>query len=159
MDDRVWLPVLTYTLNLFPNLLGVGMGHTWSLCVEEHFYLLWPLALVLLGRPSAPWFLLSLVLSAPVLRFVLDTVSGFPNVRCFTLTRLDTIAVGCLFAYWVHSRHAGTMFRAVRGRGNLVAIASCVFFLASVLLSWKSHTYSVGPKALLEAAAIWQSSP
>ena len=32
------------------------LGHTWSLAVEEQFYLVWPLALSLLDRPyRARW--------------------------------------------------------------------------------------------------------
>lgn len=45
---------LTFTLNLDVNLRQHAFSHAWSLCVEEHFYLLLPLLLALLmRRPSA----------------------------------------------------------------------------------------------------------
>ena len=44
---------LTFTVNLFPDYQHYrAYSHAWSLCVEEHFYLLLPLALRLLGRSS-----------------------------------------------------------------------------------------------------------
>nr|WP_315248998.1 acyltransferase [uncultured Duganella sp.] len=42
---------LTFTLNLAPDWRqGAAYSHAWSLCVEEHFYLLFPLAAWLLAR-------------------------------------------------------------------------------------------------------------
>jgi peptidoglycan/LPS O-acetylase OafA/YrhL len=42
---------LTFTMNVLPEHLTQGSySHAWSLCVEEHFYLLFPLAAWLLAR-------------------------------------------------------------------------------------------------------------
>ncbi|WP_083684916.1 acyltransferase family protein [Massilia putida] len=46
----VW-QFLTFTMNVLPDhLTQRAYSHAWSLCVEEHFYLLLPLAVWLLGR-------------------------------------------------------------------------------------------------------------
>ena len=41
---------LTYTLNLFYDPRRTAFSHAWSLCVEEQFYLLFPLLALLLAR-------------------------------------------------------------------------------------------------------------
>jgi peptidoglycan/LPS O-acetylase OafA/YrhL len=47
---------LSFTANLLPDYANSrAFSHAWSLCVEEHFYLLLPLAVGLLGRRPAVW--------------------------------------------------------------------------------------------------------
>ena len=48
---------LTFTMNLgFDRSEGAAFSHAWSLCVEEYFYLLFPLVcVVLMYRPSLRW--------------------------------------------------------------------------------------------------------
>ena len=38
-----WLALGTYTVNFLPAPIPWQISHIWSLSVEEHFYLLWPL--------------------------------------------------------------------------------------------------------------------
>ena len=53
-----WWMFVTFTLNLFVDYgRDAAFSHAWSLCVEEHFYLVFPLgAALLLRRPSAARF-------------------------------------------------------------------------------------------------------
>jgi peptidoglycan/LPS O-acetylase OafA/YrhL len=53
---------LTFTENLFgDHARDFQFQHVWSLCVEEHFYLVLPVIVVLLARRAAVWKTLSLL--------------------------------------------------------------------------------------------------
>jgi len=64
---------LTFTSNLFPDYARhAAFSHAWSLCVEEHFYLLLPLAAIALSRrPSlrkSAWFCVALLVGGMLAR-------------------------------------------------------------------------------------------
>jgi peptidoglycan/LPS O-acetylase OafA/YrhL len=87
-----------------PRLLG-PFNHTWSLCVEEQFYLLWPLMLLGLlaatrGRRRAlPFVIGALALVAAFWRYAL-AARGATAWRLYvgTDTRADSLLVGCAVA-------------------------------------------------------------
>jgi peptidoglycan/LPS O-acetylase OafA/YrhL len=94
-----WFGVLTYTVSFLPKA-SWDVGHIWSLCVEEHFYLLWPLALFLWPRRGWVVVIVAIVLT-PLLRWFIHTEVPALQVDYCSLTRLGTIAIGCGLAYMV----------------------------------------------------------
>ncbi len=89
--------------------------HTWSLAVEEQFYLGWPLlvALALVVRAAtgrrlrtARWLVLSVALLASAALTWAFTRPGADSARAFfgTDTRAQELLAGALLASWAHSR-------------------------------------------------------
>jgi peptidoglycan/LPS O-acetylase OafA/YrhL len=94
----------------FHNTFGSGwMGVTWSLAVEEQFYLLLPLMIwYSLRRPKAIWYLpFGMILLAPVVRLVIQLHAGH-DIATYTLLpcRIDAFGFGLLAALICRDRDA-----------------------------------------------------
>jgi peptidoglycan/LPS O-acetylase OafA/YrhL len=83
--------------------IGPGYGTFWSLAVEEHFYLLWP---VLVRRCSNRTLIIvaaSMAVASPFLRIF--TVAGHPIPQHFaslyTWFNVDGLSLGALLAIWL----------------------------------------------------------
>ncbi|WPU08579.1 acyltransferase [Pseudarthrobacter oxydans] len=86
-----------------PSISGGAMGHTWSLAVEEHFYLVWPLLLIVGFRFLALRGLLVVTLclsaAAVAVRLVLQLQgAGWERVYNGPDTRADQLLIGCALA-------------------------------------------------------------
>ena len=80
------------------------LKHTWSLCVEEHFYLLWPLCVAFLPVRAALALLLRAVLPGAVLIAVVgglcvpaDRLQHF--LQFSSPVRFFSLGLGCLLAF------------------------------------------------------------
>jgi peptidoglycan/LPS O-acetylase OafA/YrhL len=74
-----------------------SVGHTWSLAVEEQFYLLWPCALVFLGNRRSRNCALAFLLVVPILRTTELVLHWDKANRTFEAVA-DALATGCLLA-------------------------------------------------------------
>jgi peptidoglycan/LPS O-acetylase OafA/YrhL len=86
----------------------------WSLAVEEHFYLLWPLAALSLSRRALIWLLCGVLLGAPLLRWLLLDALGPRGIYVLTPFRIDTLACGALLALAWESPRRAQVQRAAR---------------------------------------------
>jgi peptidoglycan/LPS O-acetylase OafA/YrhL len=84
-----------------------GPGVLWSLAVEEHFYLVWPLIVLLLSRRSLFIASAAIFVLSPVLRGVFAARGMDPNViYMLSWFRFDGLAAGAMIAMWVRSPYA-----------------------------------------------------
>ena len=89
-------PALLYFSN-YKFIMG-SLGHTWSLSVEEQFYLLWPGALLLFGLRRSLHICLALLLTAPAFRVLSDTGFWPTQSRYAFECVCDALATGCVLA-------------------------------------------------------------
>ena len=80
-----------------------SLEHFWSLAVEEQFYLCWPLAIFWLDRKWLPRLLGLVIVSAPIMRFLILSSSGDLELlkrlaSSLTPARADGLAFGALVA-------------------------------------------------------------
>lgn len=101
-----WFFILTGQ-SYFSDMLGPSpVEHTWSLAIEEQYYLVWPLLLILLvRRATSRWIttLIATLILASVAFMAVTYDAGDPSVAYFgTFTRIHELLVGALLAWLVH---------------------------------------------------------
>jgi peptidoglycan/LPS O-acetylase OafA/YrhL len=109
----------------------VLIGHTWSLSVEEHFYVLWPLALLFLlhrlpiKQCARVMFAAFLALSLwRALSIGLGQTWGEVYYRFDT--RASGLSLGCAYALWAHGRESTNKFLLPWLGGALIAAAMII---------------------------------
>jgi len=130
----------------------------WSLAVEEQFYLIWPVAVYFLSRRHIAILAVSLLLLAPVLRFIFTPHFISPySIYMLLPFRMDTLAAGALIAI-VWPEIQDRMQKHSELRVRIVIFWSCGFAIALIAalvlnsLGYKPNSGSrIGNTVLLEA--------
>jgi peptidoglycan/LPS O-acetylase OafA/YrhL len=99
-QDASWY--WTYLANVQIARSGWGpfpaLGHFWSLAVEEQFYLVWPVVVLLLSRRSLLYACLACLIASCLLRAGLHQAGHSIAAYVLTPARADTLALGAFVA-------------------------------------------------------------
>lgn len=109
------------------------MNVSWSLGIEEQFYLTWPLVVFCLGRKSLMWVTAGMFALAVGLRIGFFYAPGGTWLMAFNFTpaRFDALATGAWIALFL--RGPGSRWRMLTGARLLAPVALVAVF---VLLGW-----------------------
>jgi peptidoglycan/LPS O-acetylase OafA/YrhL len=116
-----------YGVNIYTAIQGEWrlsfINHFWSLCVEEHFYLFWPLVVYSLAR--RPQTLIAVSLAVSLSAMLARLIGSLMGLSWFTIGvlipfRLDGLALGAFLA--VAARQPGGLKRLIWALPRVMAV-------------------------------------
>lgn len=137
--DKLW-QYLFFVQNLYSNLNTGFFGESWSLSVEEWFYLFLPISLFILlkikikPRHAILFTILILIIGSSWARYCLSDIhtrGTFMLTRMIVIMRLDSIAFGVLLGYINY--YKPTLWARLT-QSKLLFISGIAFFYLSFLI-------------------------
>jgi len=135
-DLRSFVASATYTWAYFPWAHGYFIFHSWSLSIEEQFYLLWPLFFVTFHRRTTLLAAcLWIIAVMPCLRVLLYFAAPALRGHEFYMVHgwIDTMMVGCVLALVRHQGHWQMSFRKYVNGWSAIVMAIIAFYVNPLL--------------------------
>ncbi|WP_063393091.1 acyltransferase family protein [Ralstonia mannitolilytica] len=163
VQGKGWWYYMTYLQNYYLGITdfawtpGQEVGHTWSLAVEEQFYLLWPLLVFHLSPRRLKQVIAGMFAVAIASRFALHGNQLMVSFAPLT-SNLDTLGMGALLAIISRENRAeyGNIARWLLLAG--MAFAASVYLLTDHHLTTSDQIYMVAMTVLFGGVVGFVSS-
>ncbi len=159
LSDNVfsnWIPKITLFLLFFPNIALVMyspvayVSQTWSVGVEEQFYLFWPVLMkkcknkaILLGTATIGYYLLD----QTIFPFVEKNIYWNPSLEIIseivTGMHIDCLAMGGVFAFLYHKKHPIVQLLYYKPLQLIVFPLTLLLLFLGVDLPYINEVYSI----------------
>ncbi len=162
-QDIYWL--ITYTFNIKLVLLnayvhGENYGfyaHFWSLCVEEQFYFLFPILILLIPKAYMKRFLIGVICIGFFTRFFLMFQSNRSFETGLLPDCLDSFGLGALLAFYILNEPEALKKIMMN---NLIFIISMISYIALVVIDYECFSifnpvYCLLDRFLFSLCCFW----
>lgn len=142
LDRQAW--AWLYGINIYIGMQGDWsfsyLNHFWSLCVEEHFYFVWPLVVMFLAR--RPRVLIAVCLAISLCAMAARPIGLFMGLSWWTTVvltpfKLDGLALGAFLAVMV--RQPGGWAWLTGGLPRIAAVAGGLLAMTFVWTAFVSR--------------------
>jgi peptidoglycan/LPS O-acetylase OafA/YrhL len=113
-DIWYWLYVSNWAQGLGARGLHHGLGLTWTLAIEEQFYMVWPLLVYVCDRRTLTRLCVGMIAAAVIFRVTIEMTMHLPFGQEMTPARIDSLAMGALAAILLREVELGTLQRFAR---------------------------------------------
>ena len=130
------------------------LQHTWSLAIEEQFYLVWPvlLLILLLRRVPRAWLLIgtaAMTLASAGFMWSVASSGGLNDAYLGTFSRVHELLIGALAAMLISSSRRGRhQYTSPSLVSTTIAASSIVIAMSMIWLSADGMTYYQGGSVL-----------
>jgi peptidoglycan/LPS O-acetylase OafA/YrhL len=131
------LSYLTFTQNFFMQFKGFGnnwLGVTWSLAIEEQFYLIVPVLVWFFKRKPLLFIFLCAICLAPIFRIIL----GIPGAYVLPFARADSILIGGAAAIIIRDSR---IYALMIQNKKYASGAFIVFLIGAAVLTLKHNNF------------------
>ncbi len=133
LEDLPWYLTYLQSIPMMQKEFKGGLpwsSHTWTLAIEEQFYLFWPVLVYLVRGRALPIVFGLVFVSAPVARILLTSNSSNPYfMQAILPVQVDSLSAGALLAYAVHTGVAPRTLRRISVACVLIGGSLCAFLV------------------------------
>lgn len=152
----------TYTPNILfylKNYQSTLLNHTWSLGIEEQFYLIWPWLIIFSPRSFIAWIVYGFTAIGFFSRAVLpQLIPGMGDVNFLPIGNFHTLGIGAILAYWVVFEKTSILAFLQKWNYLIIPISVLAFAycytIAADHIFWHDLTLTVATGSLVYQAYI-----